>query len=146
MENNELKHYGILGMKWGVRRSEAQLARIRGKSQKGNWSDDAKTAAEIKTKSVKQMSNAELKKLNERQQLEKQHEQLNPSTFKKGVAYVASATAVMATAVNLYNTSNNTVNIGKTVSNKILDKVGKIPIRELVETVNDIIPKKYINL
>lgn len=136
MTNNELYHYGILGMKWGVRRSEAQLARIRGKSQKGNWSDDAKTAAEIKTKSVKQMSNAELKKLNERQQLENQHKQLNPSTFKKGVAYVAGATAVMATAVNLYNTSNNTVKIGKTVGNKIIDSVGNMVMSDLNKRIN----------
>lgn len=27
MENNELKHYGVLGMKWGIRRTEAQLGR-----------------------------------------------------------------------------------------------------------------------
>ena len=136
MENNELKHYGILGMKWGVRRSEAQLARIRGKSQKGNWSDDAKTAVEIKTKSVKQMSNAELRKLNERQQLENQHKQLNPSTFKKGVAYVAGATAVMTTAVNLYNTSNNTVKIGKTVGNKLIDSVGNMVMSDLNKRIN----------
>lgn len=30
--HNELTHYGVKGMKWGVRRSEAQLARARGKS------------------------------------------------------------------------------------------------------------------
>ena len=65
MQNNTLTHYGILGMKWGVRRSEAQLARVRSRSKKEDWSDDAKTAGEIKSKKVKQMSNSELKKLND---------------------------------------------------------------------------------
>lgn len=31
MDENFLSHYGIKGMKWGVRRTEAQLARARGK-------------------------------------------------------------------------------------------------------------------
>ena len=34
MDNNYLEHYGILGMKWGVRRTEAQLARAQGRVDK----------------------------------------------------------------------------------------------------------------
>ena len=30
MDNNTLNHYGILGMRWGVRRTKAQLRRARG--------------------------------------------------------------------------------------------------------------------
>lgn len=30
MEKNELKHYGVLGMRWGVRRSPKQLSRASG--------------------------------------------------------------------------------------------------------------------
>ena len=33
MDRNELTHYGILGMKWGVIRTEAQLARARGSTK-----------------------------------------------------------------------------------------------------------------
>ena len=45
MENQELYHHGIKGMRWGVRRTQAQLARVRGSksgtSSKGK-SDDTK--------------------------------------------------------------------------------------------------------
>lgn len=54
MENNELAHYGILGMKWGVRRTPEQLARVRGSSKK----TDSQTTAKKKTasKGVKKSS------------------------------------------------------------------------------------------
>lgn len=89
MENNELTHYGILGMKWGVRRSQAKLARIGKRAKKGGWSEDAESAAKIKTKKVKQMSNAELKKLNERTRLENEYKNLNKRQKMAGEKFVS---------------------------------------------------------
>ena len=95
----ELYHWGIKGMKWGVRRyqnndgtltsegkkrKQSKIDKIDKKAKRENWSDDAKTAAEIKTKNVKQMSNAELRKINERIQLEKQYSQLTKKETSKG--------------------------------------------------------------
>lgn len=68
--NGELMHYGIPGMRWGVRRAERRAARIERKGAKKGWSEDTIDVSKIKTKNVKQMSNAELRKLNERNQLE----------------------------------------------------------------------------
>lgn len=77
MDNYELIHYGIPGMKWGVRRSQKQLSRISKKAKKRNWSDDATEVEAIKTKKMKQMSNTELRKLNERTRLENEYKNLN---------------------------------------------------------------------
>lgn len=130
MDNNSLQHHGILGMKWGVRRTEAQLARARGKKE---MSEDAKNAKELKSKKVSEMSNAELRKLNERKQLEAQYKQLNPNAVKKGAAIVASATAIMATALNLYTTSNNTVKAGKAIADGIIEKAGDMVMKDLTK-------------
>lgn len=111
MENNSLKHHGILGMKWGVRRTEAQLAAARGR--KKNWSEDARTASTLKKKSVNKLSNAELKKVNERVRLEQEYSRLNPNTIQKGWKFVAGTAAIAGTVVGLYNNSNQLIAAGK---------------------------------
>lgn len=111
---NELTHYGIKGMKWGVRRYQNKDGSYTPAGRKRrNWSEDAITAREIKKKKVKQMSNAELKKLNERTRLEQEYSRLNPSTVKKGWTYVGAAAGVLGTVAGIYNNSNTLIKAGK---------------------------------
>lgn len=123
---NELYHYGIKGMKWGVRRFQNKdgsytPAGKKRRSQEG-WSDDAKEAASIKKKSVKQMSNSELRKLNERQNLERQYKQLNPNKIKKGMAVAAGIASGMGTIAALYNNSNQLIKAGKAIMEATMKK------------------------
>ena len=136
MSNSELYHYGVLGMKWGVRKSDRQLSSVRKKASKRGWSEDAKTAREIRTKNVNQMSNAELRKPNERTQLERNYKQLHPSTVSRGFSAVAKAGAVMGTALAIYNNANQISKIGKSVGGKIIDTVGDMVIKDINRSIN----------
>jgi hypothetical protein len=62
--SNELMHYGILGMKWGRRKATRQT------------SDDYRSVKKIRKKHYSEMSNAELRKANERLQLEANYKNL----------------------------------------------------------------------
>lgn len=110
---NELYHYGILGMKWGVRKSQSKSSSSKRKNGQRKLSDDAREASVIKKKSIGQMTNAELRKANERTRLEQEYSRLNPSTVKKGFTFVVATAGVMNTALNLYNNSDKLIKLGK---------------------------------
>lgn len=74
-----LSHYGIKGMKWGVRRTEAQLARASKKAD--DRSEDAKQAAEIMAKvgkkgDLSRLSNSEIQALTNRINMEQNYARL----------------------------------------------------------------------
>lgn len=122
MMNDELYHYGVPGMRWGVRRSQKQLSRIESRSKKNNWSDDATTAAKIKTKKVSQMTNAELRKLNDRKNLERNYSQLNPNAVKRGMAVAGVVAGTLGTVAAIYTNGGKVVSIGKEIVSKIAKK------------------------
>lgn len=84
MNDNQLLHYGILGMKWGVRRTPAQLARARGEkpSQSDSKSSISKTKSSSSStkKRSSEMSEDELRSKIQRLELEKRYKDLLSAT------------------------------------------------------------------
>lgn len=89
MNNTYLAHHGILGMKWGVRRSEAQLARARGHSSKSSDGKNEVSARKAAVKNRRTMSDADLKKKIERLKLEREFKNLTEDDIAPGRKYVS---------------------------------------------------------
>ena len=121
-KNDELYHYGVLGMKWGQKRAAAKMDRITKRSKKQGWSDDATEAAKIKTKKVNQMSNKELTAINNRKNLERNYSQLNPNAIKKGIAIAGATVAAMGTLSALYKYGKRFVSVGEKASKNFIQK------------------------
>lgn len=83
MSEPYLEHHGILGMKWGIRRSEAELARTRGRFKR---SEDKQEKANRKTdvKNRRTMSDADLKKRIERLKMEREFKNLTEDDLAPG--------------------------------------------------------------
>ena len=68
-------------------------------------SKDFKIADKLRNKKLSQLTNQELKTLNNRQQLEYNYKLNNPSKIKKGMAIVAGVAGGIGTITKLYNNS-----------------------------------------
>lgn len=74
-------HFGILGMKWGVRRKSGKSGRV--------TSEEHNKAQGLKKKHISEMSNDELRQLNTRLQLERSYKDLSKKEISGGKKFVA---------------------------------------------------------
>ena len=110
-----LTHHGILGMKWGVRRFQNKDGTLTPAGKKRYDQNEQKIANKAKKKpSVTEMSDAELRNVINRLQMERQYSQLRPSNINKGKEYAqkvfkagTTIAAVTSATLTIYN------NIGK---------------------------------
>ena len=95
-----LEHHGIKGQKWGVRRFQNKdgTRTDAGKKRERNNSDEQVHEDYNKahnSKSVKNMSDAELRNRLNRLQMEKQYKQLSSNDTKKGKEFVSKSLKVI---------------------------------------------------
>ncbi len=87
MTNNELYHFGVLGMKWGVRKNRSSSdpsSSSLGKKKKRGLGN----ISEPKKKSVNDMSDEELRNAITRIELENRYKALNPKKVSAGKKFV----------------------------------------------------------
>lgn len=92
MSDMYLEHHGIKGMKWGVRRSETQLARARGSSKQSADAQE-KVNRKAAVKNRRTMSDADLKKRIERLKMEREYKNLTEEDLSPGRKYVSEILA-----------------------------------------------------
>ena len=106
-------------MKWGVRRFQNKDGTLTPAGKKRYNQDEQKIANKAKKKpSVEEMSDAELRKVINRLQMERQYSQLRPSNINKGKEYAqkvfkagTTIAAVTSTTLTIYNNAEKIKNI-----------------------------------
>jgi hypothetical protein len=121
MTEEVLAHFGVRGMRWGVRRDGTS----------GQVSSDHKNARMLQRKGVAALNNQQLKTVNERLNLEQNFNRMNPSTRRKGESHVKEILATLTLATTAFATFRNTA------GGKAMVKAGENAVRGIARKLNN---------
>lgn len=104
-----LEHHGVKGMKWGVKTGGSSGG---GGSSKPTGtvkklSSDAKNVQTLRQKTAKELSNKQLKTVNERINMEKKFKELNPNKVDKGHNQIKYIMTFVATGIAIHKALNS---------------------------------------
>lgn len=88
-----IQHYGVKGMHWGIRNEK----------KAGRPSSDYRKTKPYRNRKTHELTNKQLKAVNERINLEQNYRRLNPSKVKIGMGVAASILAALDMGTRFYS-------------------------------------------
>lgn len=121
--NNELYHYGVLGMRWGVRRSKSGSNGSGKRSKRSKPAIDPSYKKAHAKRKLKYTSDSDLREINNRLNAERQYKDLTrtKSRGKAAVDAFTSTAKTVATVAAAYK-------IYKKYGGEILKKIGNMKV------------------
>lgn len=113
--NDELYHWGVKGMKWGVRRYQNKNGTLTAEGKKRYAPDHEDYTRAHTKKSVREMSDSELNVRINRLQKEQQYARLtdSPNKIQKAIKVAAAIASSLGTITTLYNNGSTVMKLGK---------------------------------
>lgn len=102
--DNFLEHYGIMGMQWGRRSATVSINKTKAKKK---TTQDHRQSREIQRQRTPQLTNRQIRLANDRVNLERNFNRLNPGRITRGQTAVVSILGTLGVATSVYNMSNS---------------------------------------
>lgn len=119
-----IAHYGTKGMKWGVRKPR-------------RVSSDYKQTSNLRGRNPSELTNKQLKSVNERVQLEVNYRRLHPHTINRGNVKAKEILAVLGTAAAFYTMSQSPA--GKALAASGKNFAQKLAVEQLPKVARRVI-------